>query len=57
MIPFLERLNEMTEESVNLAIRDGGESVVMTRVQSTLPLRFVQRVGARFPLYATASAK
>ncbi|SDS50790.1 transcriptional regulator, IclR family [Brevibacterium siliguriense] len=57
MIPFLERLNEMTEESVNLAIRDGGESVVMTRVQSTLPLRFVQRVGARFPLYATASGK
>lgn len=57
MIPFLERLNEMTEESVNLAIRDGGESVVMTRIQSTLPLRFVQRVGARFPLYATASGK
>ncbi|WP_169252568.1 IclR family transcriptional regulator [Brevibacterium sp. 'Marine'] len=57
MIPFLERLNEMTEESINLAIRDGAESVVMTRVQSTLPLRFVQRVGARFPLYATASGK
>lgn len=57
MIPFLERLNEATEESVNLAIRDGYESVVMTRIQSNLPLRFVQRVGARFPLYATASGK
>lgn len=57
MIPFLERLNESTQESVNLAIRDDHESVVMTRVQSTLPLRFVQRVGARFPLYTTASGK
>lgn len=57
MIPYLEQLNAETEESVNLAVREGGESVVMVRVQSTLPLRFVQHPGARFPLYATASGK
>jgi IclR family acetate operon transcriptional repressor len=57
MMPLLEQLNELTQESVNLSIRDGADSVVMLRVQSTLPLRFEQRTGARFPLYTTASGK
>lgn len=57
MIPILEGVNAATGESVNLAIRQGDESVVLTRVQSQLPLRFEQRAGARFPLYATASGK
>jgi IclR family acetate operon transcriptional repressor len=56
-LPVLEQLNNETEESVNLVVREGGESVVMLRVQSTLPLRFEQHPGARFPLYATASGK
>lgn len=56
-LPLLERLHEETEESVNLVVREGDESVVLMRVQSTLPLRFEQYPGARFPLYSTASGK
>ncbi len=56
-LPVLEQLNAETRESVNLVVRDGPESVVMLRVQSTLPLRFEQHPGARFPLYSTASGK
>ena len=56
-LPILERLNAETNESINLAIRQGPESVVMMRVQCTLPLRFEQHTGARFPLYSTASGK
>lgn len=56
-LPVLEQVNAETEESVNLVVRQGRESVVMLRVQSTLPLRFEQHTGARFPLYATASGK
>ncbi|WP_020666037.1 IclR family transcriptional regulator [Amycolatopsis nigrescens] len=56
-LPVLEQVNAETEESVNLAVREGTESVVMLRVQSTLPLRFEQHTGARFPLYTTASGK
>ncbi|MEV0603800.1 IclR family transcriptional regulator [Streptomyces sp. NPDC050315] len=56
-MPLLKQLNEETNESVNLVVRDGGESVVVMRVQSTLPLRFEQHPGARFPLYSTASGK
>ncbi|WP_307870443.1 IclR family transcriptional regulator [Saccharopolyspora endophytica] len=56
-LPVLEQINAETQESVNLAVREGAESVVMLRVQSTLPLRFEQHTGARFPLYTTASGK
>jgi IclR family transcriptional regulator, acetate operon repressor len=56
-LPVLEEINAETSESVNLVVREGGESVVMLRVQSTLPLRFEQHPGARFPLYTTASGK
>lgn len=56
-LPVLEQINADTGESVNLVVREGNESVVMLRVQSTLPLRFEQHPGARFPLYTTASGK
>lgn len=56
-MPVLEALSTETEESINLSIREHTESVVMLRVQSTLALRFEQHVGARFPLYSTASGK
>jgi len=56
-LPPMRALREQTGESVNLAIRDDAESVVLLRVQSKLPLRFEQTVGARFPLYSTASGK
>jgi IclR family acetate operon transcriptional repressor len=56
-LPVLERINAETEESVNLTIREKRESVVLLRVQSTLPLRFEQSTGARFPLYTTAAGK
>lgn len=56
-LPTLQSVAAETSESVNLAVRDGHESVVLMRVESTLPLRFTQSVGARFPLYSTASGK
>lgn len=56
-MPLLKQLNAETNESVNLVVRDGDESVVVMRVQSTMPLRFEQHPGARFPLYSTASGK
>ena len=56
-LPVLEQVNAETEESINLTIRESRESVVLLRVQSTLPLRFEQNSGARFPLYTTAAGK
>ncbi len=56
-LPAMRELAHRTHESVNLSIREDRESVVLLRVQSTLPLRFEQTIGARFPLYSTASGK
>lgn len=55
--PAMEQLGAATQESINLSIREGDESVVLLRIQSTLALRYEQTVGARFPLYSTASGK
>lgn len=56
-MPVLEKVHARSDESVNLTVRDDEESVVMLRWQSTLPLRFEQHPGARFPLYSTAAGK
>lgn len=56
-MPLLERLAAATRESVNLVIRDGDEGVIVLRVESEHPLRFIQPVGARIPLYCTSTGK
>jgi IclR family acetate operon transcriptional repressor len=56
-MPLLERLAEATGESANLVIRDGDEGLVVLRVESAHPLRFIQPVGARIPLYCTSTGK
>ncbi|MDT5148319.1 MAG: IclR family transcriptional regulator, acetate operon repressor [Mycobacterium sp.] len=56
-MPLLEQLAEFTGESVNLVIRDGDEGLVVLRVESEQPLRFIQPVGARIPLYCTSTGK
>jgi IclR family acetate operon transcriptional repressor len=55
--PLLERLAEITGESVNLVVRDGDEGLVVLREESHQPLRFTQPVGARVPLYCTSTGK
>ncbi|MDV6247080.1 IclR family transcriptional regulator [Rhodococcus opacus] len=54
---MLEHLNAETDESINLVIRHGDQSLIIMRIQSTLPLRFEQHPGDRYPLYSTASGK
>lgn len=56
-MPLLEQLATATEESVNLVIRDGEEGLVVLRVESEHPLRFIQPVGARIPLYCSSTGK
>ncbi|RDH73984.1 IclR family transcriptional regulator [Mycolicibacterium moriokaense] len=54
-MPLLEQLSAATGESVNLVIRDADEGLVVLRVESEHPLRFIQPVGARIPLYCTST--
>jgi len=56
-IPFLEKLNKVTDESVNLAILDSNEVVYIERVESSHALRIFTQVGNRVPLHSTGVGK
>ena len=56
-LPLLEHLASETGESVNLVVRDGGEGLVVLRIESSQPLRFTQPVGTKIPLHCTSTGK
>lgn len=55
--PHLNRLVEISEETVNVTILDGQECVNIERVASPKPVRYVGWIGRRMPLHCTASGK
>lgn len=57
VMPLLEDVGHRTGESANLVVRDGGEAVVVLRVESPQPLRFTQSIGTRIPLHCTSTGK
>lgn len=55
--PIMEELHELTQETINLSIRDGDELVYIERKLSSQMLRANISIGKRTPLYATAVGK
>lgn len=55
--PILEKLREVTGESVNLAVLDRNEILYLSVFESQHTFRMVSEVGARRPLYCTALGK
>jgi len=55
--PHLNRLAELSEETVNVTIRDGDECVNIERIASPKPIQYVGWIGRRTPLHCTASGK
>jgi DNA-binding IclR family transcriptional regulator len=55
--PHLNQLAELSEETVNLTIRDGYECVNIERIASPKPIQYVGWIGRRTPLHCTASGK
>lgn len=53
----LDALVESTQETVNLAILDGGECVIVDSRSSPKPLRYTSWIGRRLPLHCTANGK
>jgi DNA-binding IclR family transcriptional regulator len=52
-LPFMEDLYAVTQENVQLAVRDGVESVFVERIAGRTAVPVLTRVGGRFPLYPT----
>lgn len=57
LLPEMERLRDLIDETVSLYVRDGVERVRVQAVQSKQAIRRVAQVGARLPLYVGASSK
>lgn len=52
--PYMEQLAVLTNETINLAMLDGGEVVFLERIDSREPLSKGLEVGTRFPAYCSA---
>lgn len=55
--PYLEKLCEVTGETVDLAVLDRDEVLFIDQIASTHRLQAVSSVGTRFPLYSSANGK
>lgn len=57
LLPEMEKLRDLLEETVSLYIRDGNERIRIQAVQSNQAIRRVAPIGARLPLNVGASSK
>ncbi len=57
VLPLMEALGRVTNETVSLAVISGREALLVQRVESTELLRADLQVGTRVPLHATATGK
>jgi IclR family KDG regulon transcriptional repressor len=55
--PFLQGLNQVTDETVHLAVLDHNEVLYIDCVESRLRLRTYSVIGVRAPLYCTSVGK
>lgn len=55
--PFLQELNKVADESINLAILDANEAVYIEQIESNHNLRIFTEVGNRVPLHCTGVGK
>ena len=56
-LPHMEELARRVEETISLAVRDGGEIMVLEQVESRQPVTVRRRLGDRQPVYCTAQGK
>lgn len=57
-LPWMQRLHDRLNETVNLSVRQGDEVVYVERVAANGPMmRVIQSIGTRVPLHASAVGK
>lgn len=57
MLPYMEKLRNISEETVCLTIEDEGEGINIERLESYNKLVYLPPIGSKEPLYAGASRK
>jgi len=56
-LPYLRELIEECQETVDLAVFEGGEMVYLEVIESPQPVKIAARAGRRLPAHCTASGK
>jgi DNA-binding IclR family transcriptional regulator len=56
-LPYLQKLNRQTRETIHLTVRHGQSAVYVEKLDSPEQLRIHSRIGATVPLYCTAVGK
>jgi IclR family KDG regulon transcriptional repressor len=54
---YMERLRDLSGETVHLGVMDRGEVVYIDRAESSAPVRVIYAIGQREPLHSTAIGK
>jgi len=55
--PYLSKLAELTQETINIVVLSGNECMNIDGVASPRPIRYVGRIGRRTPCHCTAAGK
>jgi IclR family KDG regulon transcriptional repressor len=55
--PSMERLADLTGETVNLSVLDGDEVVYIEKAEGSCSLRMLSRIGHRAPVHCTGAGK
>ncbi len=55
--PLMERLADLTGETVNLSVLDGDEVVYIEKAEGSASLRMLSRIGHRAPVHCTGAGK
>jgi IclR family KDG regulon transcriptional repressor len=55
--PYLSKLAELTQETVNMVVLSGNECMNIDGAASPRPIRYVGRIGRRTPCHCTAAGK
>ncbi|TBO57408.1 IclR family transcriptional regulator [Streptomyces kasugaensis] len=56
-VPVMEKLRARTDETVHLAVPEGGKVVLVERLETSQPVRIVLPLGTDLPLHASANGK
>lgn len=56
-LPFLERMRDLTKETVHLGVRDGDAVIYLEKIETPHSIRMFSRIGRRAPLHCTALGK
>ncbi|MFD7312882.1 IclR family transcriptional regulator [Streptomyces sp. NPDC059883] len=56
-VPVMEELRRRTDETVHLAVPEGGKVVLIERLETAQPVRIILPLGQNLPLHASANGK